>query len=188
MRWSRFAAVFGLVAALAVGGFVALRDRNTGAPAPAAAAGNERAAAVRAATRFLVGLDADTLLEEDARRRFVSRWASEQAESQLQRTYDTEAERVAVLRDGYSRASPIGYRVERLASTSAEVSIWAVSLASVGDIPAAVGWRTVLVGLVREDDRWRINSVTEGSGLSPSVSPSRFRARAQRFREYRVAP
>ena len=135
-----------------------------------------------------MGLDADTLLDVDARRRFVSRWASEQAERQLQRTYDTEAERVAVLRDGYSRATPIGYRVERLASTPAEVSIWAVSLASVGDIPAAVGWRTLVVGLVLEDGRWRINTVTEGSGLTPNASPSRFRARAQRFREYRVAP
>ena len=38
---------------------------------------------------------------------------------------------------------------------SADVAVWAVSLASVGDIPAAVGWRTLVVGLVREDGEWR---------------------------------
>jgi hypothetical protein len=173
---------------LVVLGLVALEQPNTGEPEPPAAERSQRAAAVRAATRFLMGLDAYTLLDDDARRHFVTRWASKEAEPQLQRVYDAEAERVAVLRDGYSRAMPLGYRVERFGSGSADVSIWAVSLASVGDIPAAVGWRTLLVELVREDGRWRITTVTEGSALSPSSSPRRFRARAKRFREYRVAP
>lgn len=186
---ARVIAVLGLVVALVVVGFVVVAKPQPGEPeAPPAATSNQRAAAVRVATRFLVGLDVDTLLDDQARRRFVRRWASRQAEAQLQQLYDAEAERVAVLRDGYSRGTPLGYRVERLGAGTADVSIWAVSLASVGDIPAAIGWRTLLVGLVREEGRWRVATVTEAVGPSPSSSPSRFRARARRFREYRVAP
>ena len=188
MRASRIVLLIVLVVAGAGVGVVVLGKPRPDRNAAPTREGGQRSAAVRAATRFLVGLDAPTLLDEQTRRSFVSRWASRQAEPQLQKLYDAEAERIAILSDGYSRATPLGYRVEHLRVGSADVAIWAVSLASVDDIPAAVGWRTLVVGLVREGGRWRITSVTDAAGPSPNSQPTRFRAAAARFREYRVAP
>ena len=189
MTAAKVVAVLVIVVAIAAGALVAggRSELERGEPS----SGGEmpdRAAAVRAATRFLVGLDADTLLDRQARHRFIGRWASAEAEPQLQQVYDAEAKRVAVLDGGYARAAPLGYRVERLAASSADIAIWAVSLASVSDIPTAVGWRTLLVGLVREKGKWRIATVSDAPGPSPESRPSPFRAHAKRFREYRVVP
>jgi len=189
VRASRIVALSVLIVAVGALSVVVLgRPQSTENDDPPPREARQRSAAVRTATRFLVGLDAPTLLDEDARRSFVSRWASRDAEPQLQRLYDAEAERIAVLLDGYSRAAPLGYRVEHLRAGSADVAIWAVSLASVGDIPAAVGWRTLVVGLVREGGSWRISTVTDAPGPSPDSPPARFRLAAERFREYRIAP
>jgi hypothetical protein len=147
-----------------------------------------RAQAVRVATRFLVGMDAATLLDTEARRSFVARWAGRQAEPQLQRVYDAEAKRMSVLDGGYSRAALLGYRVEHVSAGSAHVAVWAVSLASVGDLPTAVGWQTVVVGLVREDGRWRIADVSETPGPSPDSRPAELREAARQFEEYRFVP
>ena len=149
---------------------------------------SSRQAAVRVAARFLSGMDAATLLDDDARRTFVARWASRRTEPALQRLYDGEASRMAPLEGGYSRAAMVGYRVDRLAKTVADVTLWGVSLASVGDLPAAVGWRTLTVHLVVENGAWRIADVREVPGPSPESKPAALRRGARRFEEFRVAP
>jgi hypothetical protein len=187
MRPSRVAAVTAIV-----GGVVALAvwvlDRPAARPASPQSPSSAAAAAVTAAAQFLVGLDAQTLLAPEARREYVTRWAGGSAEAELQRIYDAEARRVAPLDGGYSRAALLGYRVENLGGRTARVAIWAVSMASVGELPAVVDWRTLVVDLVHEDHRWHVAHVGETPGPSPDAPPERLRAEARRFEEFGVAP
>ena len=147
-----------------------------------------RRAVVHAATRFLTDLDTPTLLDDAARQRFVSRWASRRSEQRLQQLYAEEANRAKPLEAGYSRAAMLGYRVDQLGARSAQVTVWALSVASVGDLPAAVGWRTLSVSLVPEKRKWKVARVREVPGLSPDSPPAEFRRRAEQFEEYRLAP
>lgn len=146
------------------------------------------AGAVRAATRFLVGMNASTLLDTAARRRFVRRWSVRSSETRLQRMYDAEAERLALLDDGFARAALLGYRVNRTRARAAAVIIWAVSLASVGDARPVFDWRAFTVQLGLEGGRWRVADVTQVPGPRLDSPPRRFRRLARRFQEYRLVP
>lgn len=170
-RTKLVSAVAAVAASVAIAVVVLPVPDHEPASSPTRAGPPSARAAVQAATRFLVGMDASTLLDGEARREFVARWASRPAEPRLQRLYRAEAERLALFDRGYSRAALLGHRMDRIRASSAEVTIWAVSLASVGDMPPAVGWRTFTVGLVNENGHWRIARVGEVPGPSLDSRP-----------------
>ena len=100
-----------------------------------------------------------------------------------------EASLVALQPDSFSRVTPLGYRVERLTADSADVAVWAVSLAIVSEqFPVVVGWRAAEVGLVLEDGEWRVATVSDADAPTPDSPAPRFRAESAQFEEYRLAP
>ena len=141
-----------------------------------------------AATSFLVGLDARTLLDAQRRRRHVRRWATAGAAAGLQTLYAGEAGRLRRLRGGFARPALMGYRVAKRKPSIATVEIWAVSVASIGRLLPVVGWRTVAVEVRREHGRWKVNAVKDVPGPVLDGRPGEFRRKARAFRTFHVAP
>jgi hypothetical protein len=168
---------------------LALRPDGRAAERPATA---DRAASdlapVRAATEFLVGLDANTLLHPRLRRRHIDQWATREAVAELQRLYETEATRLGDLERGFSRPALMGYWLNQADVGRATVKLWAVSVASVGRVAPVVAWRTVAVAVVRQDGRWRIGAVNDVAGPRVDGRGPEFRRQARAFQEFHVVP
>jgi hypothetical protein len=145
-------------------------------------------APARAASDFLVGLDADTLLDPVARRRHIARWATRAAALRLQHVYDSEASRLGNLRRGFARPALMGYTLKRSAAGTAGVRVWAVSVASTGRGVPIVAWRTIAVKVVHEGGTWRIDAVRDVEGPPLDADGPRFRKAARAFREFHAAP
>jgi hypothetical protein len=186
---SRKAAAAVCICAAAVGAAILLIDQRDEPGQPRIRATKvlpARDVAVIAATRFLLGLDAATLLDRRARTRHIARWTSPDERTSLLRRYEAEAARLSPLIGRFSRAGLLGYRVARLSPHFARVEIWAVSIATSRSGQPTVGQRTVAVSLKLNHGSWKVTEAEAVPG--PSLEPKSQRARALTFEEYEHVP
>jgi hypothetical protein len=146
---------------------------------------------VAAAAAFLAGLTLPRITDDARRRRYLEQWATPQARSSLLATYADEGRKLNgafVARPRVSRAAFIGYRLASPSSDVAVVTVWAVAMGGSGTSPVAVGLRTIRIALELVGRKWKVASVREIPGPSQDLPLRQFKAAADGFKAFHVAP
>jgi hypothetical protein len=151
-----------------------------GRPATSTATGaHTEAGAVAAAARSITAFAGTVLLQPSRLRQVVAGIASSQSRAQLTEAFeeasaqtraklgaDTVPRPVIVL-----RAAPVGYRIEHYSSAEASIAVWYVGIVGSGaTVQPQQSWRTQTVGLVWENDGWKVDSFASSVGPTPSLA------------------
>jgi hypothetical protein len=145
---------------------------------PSEVAGCTEDAAVRAAVEWMNRFTSELYLDDDARRAAVSEIAAADAEGELQAITAEVADslREAGLTEeiaaaGVTVALPAGYRVISVTGSTAEIEVWAASIAHLGDArPLRSSWDTQTTTMACEDGEWRLVSIRSAAGPVPDFA------------------
>lgn len=156
----------------------------TAAPAPSPpseapeSAGCTQDAAVRAAVEWMNRFTSALYLDDAARRAAVAEVAAASAVDDLQEITADVADNLReagltpeMAAAGVRVALPAGYRVLSLVESSAEVEVWAASVAHLGDVaPLSSSWDTQTTTMTCDEGEWRLVSIRTVDGPVPDVA------------------
>ena len=148
-------------------------------PTSTATGAHTEAGAVAAAARSITAFAGNVLLAPSRLRQVVARIASSGSRTQLIVAFeeasaqtraklgaDTVPRPVIVL-----RAAPVGYRIEHYSSAEATIAVWYVGIVGSGaTVQPQQSWRTQTIGLVWENDGWKVSTFASSLGPTPSLS------------------
>jgi len=158
-----------------------------------------RTGAVAAAARSITAFAGNVLLEPSRLHQIVARIASSGSRAQLIDAFeeasaqtraklgaDTVPRPVIVL-----RATPVGYRIDHYSSAEATIAVWYVGIVGSGaTVQPQQSWRTQTVGLVWENDGWKVSTFASSLGPTPPLArpeaeaPGALFAAIPRFHEF----
>lgn len=158
-----------------------------------------RAAAVSAATAYVLALDGPALLDPTRRQKLIERIGAEEArrdlEDSLGRVASLLSDRLGltpgVLDDDSFvwRVVPAGWQIVSYDGKRAEVAIWATGVAMVhGRLLAPQAWRTTFVDVLWERGDWRLVGFRSEAGPEPPAlgDQASGRAIAQKIHRFEV--
>lgn len=140
-----------------------------------------REGATAAATSYVSALSGQALLDRDRLRSIVERIASERSRAELVSAYVTAAtetrRRLGVdaspTSSVFLRVAPVGFRVAAFTEKDASVLVWRVGIVASGaTVQPQQVWTTETVGLVWEDDTWKVTDLRSAPGPTPPLSAS----------------
>lgn len=140
-----------------------------------------REGATTAATAYVSALSGQALLDRDRLQRIVERIASRRARAELVSAYATAASetrrRLGVdaspTSSVFLRVAPVGFRVAAFSDNGASVMVWRVGIVASGaTVQPQQVWTTETVGLVWEDDTWKVTDLRSVPGPTPPLSAS----------------
>lgn len=140
-----------------------------------------REGATAAATAYVSALSGQALLDRDRLRGIVERIASKGSRAELVSAYSTAAtetrRRLGVEASPTSavflRVAPVGFRVAAFTDNDASVLVWRVGIVASGaTVQPQQVWTTETVGLVWEDDTWKVSDLRSAPGPTPPLSAS----------------
>lgn len=151
---------------------------DTPADAPSARPAQDRAGSVAAALTYAAAPQAWLYMSDDEIRAAVAAIAAPGA---ADRIAEDAVEEVSSSRSELAESAgpvwwivhPLAWRVDRFQPTEATVSVWAFSLLSAADVAVPqTEWTTTTLDLEWTGDGWRIASVHDTVGPTPSIGPA----------------
>lgn len=140
-----------------------------------------REGATAAATAYVSALSGQALLDTNRLRGIVERIASGRARAELVSAYTTAAtetrRRLGVDSSPnasvFLRVAPVGFRVAAFTENESSVLVWRVGIVASGaTVQPQQVWTTETVGLVWEDDTWKVTDLGSAPGPTPPLSAS----------------